>query len=321
MLVSAFDAQEIFMKYFLPLYPPDAFADLAAARATDVNPAKNKAIYDHLEDAAKVFAARGAELFESDLDLDFSDASVHRMSARITRDLRDRWRKSGAVGTPENELFNVVVHGAAYVGECARRGRSAEWSVRRPLWESVVVLESRAGTARLAIFHWWLKSLADDAFENARGGSIADRYRTHVEAPTFDGDALPIFLAGQPDVPRLLPRITKPRYDVLYKYLKAHLPEIRDVGADFPSAERFDEIDFRWIDFFVVGGGRMLLIAGAAAAGVHLFWLGNSGFEKSAFIPCDSFPEPIVKTNGDKIVIACRVEKKDALHEMLWWGS
>lgn len=321
MLVSAFDAQEIFMKYFLPLYPPDAFADLAAARATDANPAKNKAIYDHIEDAAKIFAARGPELFGADLDLDFSDASVHRMSAKITRELRDRWRNAGAIGSPENELFNVVVHGAAYVGECARRGRIAEWSVRRPLWESVVVLESHAGTARLAIFHWWLKSLADDAFDNARGGTIADRYRTHVEAPTFDGDALPIFLTSNADVKRLLPRITKPRYDVLYKYIKAHLPEIRDVGTDFPSPERFDDLDFRWLEFFVVGGGRMLLMAGAAAAGVHLFWLGSSGFEKSAFVPCDAFPEPIVKTNGDKIVIACRVDKKDVLHEMLWWGS
>ncbi len=320
-MVSAFDAQEIFTKHFLPLYPPDAFADLAAARATDVNPAKNPAIIDHLQDAAKIFAARGRELFGADLDLDFSDASVHRLSAKITRELRDRWRNTGAVGSAENELFNVVVHGAAYVGECARRGRTAEWSARRPLWESVVVLESRAGTARLAIFHWWLKSLADDAFENASGGTIADRYRTHVEAPTFDGDALPIFLKTDPDVKRLLPRITKPKYDVFYKYIKAHLSEIRDVGADFPSAARFDELDFRWLDFFIVGAGRMLLMAGAAEKGVHLFWLGQSGFEKSAFIPCDAFPEPIVKTDGDKIVVACRIDKKDVVHEMLWWGA
>jgi hypothetical protein len=319
--VAALDAQAIFVNYFLPLYPPDAFADLAGARATDANPAKNKAIYDHIEDAAKIFAARGPALFGSDLDLDFSDASVHRMSAKITRTLRDRWRDSGAAGSADSELFNVVVHGAAYVGECARRGRTAEWSVRRPLWESVVVLESRAGTARLAVFHWWLKSLADDAFENPHGGTIADRYRTHVETPTFDGNALPIFLAGDPEKERKLPRITKAKYDVLYKYIKAHLPEIRDVGADFPSPERFDEFDFRWIDFFVVGGGRMLLMAAAASTGVHLFWIGNSGFEKSAFVPCDAFPEPIIKTNGDKIVIACRSEKKDILHEMLWWGS
>ena len=305
------------MKYFLPLYPPDAFADLAAARALDVNPAKNKAIYGHIEDAADIFAARGRELFDTDLNLDFSDASVHRLSASLTHDRRDRWTKTGAAGTAESALFNVVVHGAAYVGECARRGRTAEWSVRRPLWESVVVLESRAGLARLAIFHWWLKSLADAAFDDATGGTLADRYRTHVETPTFDADALPIFIRGE----RALPRITKPSYDVFYKYLKAHLPEIRDVGADFPSAERFGEYDFRWLDFFVIGGGRMLLVAAAASTGVHLFWIGAHGFVKSAFLPGDAFPEPIVKSTSDKIVVACRVEKKDIVHEMLWWGA
>jgi len=314
--VSALDAQAIFVTYFLPLYPPDVFADLASARTTDANPAKNKAIFDHIEDAAKIFAARAPALFGKDLGLDFSDASVHRMSAAITRELRNRWRDTGAPGTAESELFNVIVHGAAYVGECARRGRTAEWSVRRPLWESVVVLESRAGTAKLAVFHWWLKSLADDAFENSLGGTLADRYRTHVETPTFDSDALPIFLKGE----RKLPRITKPRYDVLYKYIKAHLPEIRDVGADFPTAERFDDFDFRWIDFFIVGEGRMLLMAAAAPTGVNLFWLGNEGFTKGAFVPCDAFPEPIVKTNGDKIVLVLRSEKKDIVHEMLWWG-
>ncbi|MEO8878185.1 MAG: hypothetical protein ABI461_21510 [Polyangiaceae bacterium] len=322
--MTALDAQAIFVGYFLPLYPPDAFADLASARATDANPAKNKAIFDHIQDAANIFAARAPALFGAGgakLDLDFSDASVHRLSAAITKALRDRWRDTGKPGTADSELFNVVVHGAAYVGECARRGRTAEWSVRRPLWESVVVLESRAGTARLAVFHWWLKSLADDAFENARGGTLADRYRTHVETPTFDADALPVFLAAKKDdTERKLPRIAKPRYDVLYKYIKAHLPEIRDVGADFPTAERFDEFDFRWIDFFIVGEGRMLLMAAAGPTGVHLFWLGKSGFEKSAFVPCDAFPEPIVKTNGDKIVLVLRTEKKDVIHEMLWWG-
>jgi hypothetical protein len=65
----------------------------------------------------------------------------------------------------------------------------------------------------------------------------------------------------------------------------------------------------------------MLLMAAAASAGVHLFWLGSEGFTKSAFIPCDSFPEPIVKTNGDKIVLVLRSEKKDIVHEMLWWGA
>lgn len=314
--MRALDAQEIFVRYFLPLYPADAFENLQKARSEDANPGKNKAIYGHLADAANVFVGRAPSLFGEDLKLDFSDASVHRLSGALTLARRDGWSEHGAAGTAESELFNVVVHGAAYVGECALRGRQAEWSVRRPLWESVVVLESRVGTAKLAIFHWWLKSLADEAFTSALGGSLADRYRTHVEEPTRDFDALPKFLAGE----RKLPRLTKPKYDVFYKYLKAHLPEIRDVGTDFPAPERFEDYDFRWIDFFVVGEGRMLLMASASTKGVHLFWLGAAGFEKGAFLPCDAFPEPIVKTDAEKIVVVGRIDKEDFVHEMPWFG-
>ncbi len=314
--MRALDAQEIFVRYFLPLYPADAFENLQKARTEDANPAKNSAIFGHLTDAANVFVGRSKALFGEDLTLDFSDASVHRLSAALTLARRDAWSEHGAAGTAESELFNVVVHGAAYVGECARRGRSAEWSVRRPLWESVVVLESRVGTAKLAVFHWWLKSLADEAFASALGGSLADRYRTHVEEPTRDFDALPKFLAGE----RKLPRITKPTYDVFYKYLRAHVPEIRDVGADFPSPERFGDYDFRWIDFFVVGDGRILLVACAGSKGIHLFWLAAGGFEKGAFLPCDAFPEPVVKTGVEKIVLVGRIDKQDFVHEMPWFG-
>ena len=69
-------AEDIFERWFLPLYPPDARADLAKARATDANPAKNPSVLAHLDEAAAVFAARGAELFGEDLGLDCSDASV-----------------------------------------------------------------------------------------------------------------------------------------------------------------------------------------------------------------------------------------------------
>ena len=296
-------------------------------RTEDVNPAENPAIYAHLEDAAKIFVVRSKSLFGEDLDLDFTDASIHRLSAALTKERRDAWAKTGEAGTPGNELFNVIVHGSAYTGECAKRNRKAEWSARRPLWESVVVLESRVGTAKLAVFHWWLKSLADEAFASETAATLADRYRTHVEAPTFDADSLPVFLAANAE--RKLPRITKPTYDVFYKYIKAHLAEIEDVGEDFPSAERFAGYDFRWLDFLILGGGRLLLIAGANDAGVHLFWLGKRGFEKGAFVPCESFPDPIVKADSEKIVIVARVslgegadaQKKDVVHEMPWWGS
>lgn len=318
--MRALDAQEIFVRYFLPLYPPDVFEDLQRARTEDANPGKNPALFDHLREAADIFVGRSKTLFGQDLALDFSDASVHRLSAALTIERRDAWSANGAAGTAESELFNVVVHGAAYVGECVRRSRKAEWSARRPLWESIVVLESRIGTAKLAVFHWWLKSLADEAFTNPMAGTLADRYRTHVEVPTFDVDGVPPFLSVDPAKERKLPRLAKPKYDVFYKYLKAHLPEVKDVGADFPAPDRFEAYGFRWLDFFVVGEGRMLVVAGANADGVHLFWLGKKGFEKGAFVPCAAFPEPIVKADAEKIVLVARVAEKDVIHEMPWFG-
>jgi hypothetical protein len=216
----------------------------------------------------------------------------------------------------EGELFNVVVHGAAYVGACIVKNHGGEWTARRPLWESLVKLRSRAGDGELAVFHWWLKSLADDALDGG-AGTLADRYRAHVEIACARPEDLPII--APPD--RALPRIAKTvRYDVLYKHLRAHLPELRDLGAEFPSAERFAEYGFKWMGFVLAGGGRMLVMHAQSEHGAHLFWVGAGGFEKSAFYPSDAFPEHRVKLEGDKLVVVVSVDGKVVAHEMLWWG-
>jgi hypothetical protein len=310
-LPEAWTAERLFRAYFLPLYPPDAAADLASARAADANPARNPAVLAHLDEAATIFAARAPMMVG--VELDFSDASMHRLGAALTRDRREALMCRGAAGSPNNELFNVVVHGAAYVGACIVRNHEGAWGVRRPLWESVVRLRSRAGEADLAIFHWWLKSLADDA----SGMSLGDRYRSYVEVPRVDPDELPIVVG---DVQRSLPRLKRPRYDVFYKYLKAHLPELRDLGEDFPSPERFDELAPRWVDFLLVGDGRMVLAALATAHGVHLFWLGARGFVKGAFYEADAFPDPIVKLDGERVALLVSAAGNARVHEMLWWG-
>jgi len=49
-------AERLLAQYFLPLYPPDARADLAKARATDANPAGNPAIFAELSSTAEIFA-------------------------------------------------------------------------------------------------------------------------------------------------------------------------------------------------------------------------------------------------------------------------
>ncbi|HEY4013498.1 MAG TPA: hypothetical protein VGM06_09185 [Polyangiaceae bacterium] len=308
------NVEDLFARFFLPLYPPDARSteDLARARVTDANPGKNQFIVAHLDDATQRFTQFGRQTFGADLALDGTDASVHRLSAALTRERRDAWAAQGAEGSAENALFNAVIHGSAYVGSCVVAKHGGTWGVRRPLWESVVRLRSRAGEADLAIFHWWLKSLADDG----QGTTLADRYRSHVEVPCARPEELPVLTSAE----RALPRLAKPRYDTLHKYLRAHLPELRDLGEHFPSPERFDDFALRWIDFHLVGGGRMLLMAAASETGLHLFWLSAAGFEKSAFFVCDAFPDPVVRVRGDRIVALLREGGRERENEMLWWG-
>jgi hypothetical protein len=308
------NAEEIFRRFFWPLYPDDARADLERSRTVDANAGQNPRLLEHIEDAARRFEANAMSLFGADLGLDRSDASVHRLGAALTRERRDAWANTGAPGTAENALFNVVVHGAGYVGACVVAAHAGVWGVRRPLWESVVRLRSRAGEGDLPVFHWWLKSLADGAID--AGASLADRYRAHVEIPCARPEELPIVIAD----PRPLPRLKSPTYDLFHKYLRAHLPELRDLGRDFPSAERFADFAFRWVDFHVVGGGRNVVVAGASPHGLHLFWIGAHGFEKSSFVAGDAVPEPVVRVSGDRITAMTSRQGEMQISEMLWWG-
>jgi len=310
-------AAALFERYFTPFYPREVLADLARARATDANPAGNPALFAHIDEAAEIFARLAPVAFgDPELSLDFSDASVHRLGAALTRERRDRWMEPVGQEKPGEPplLVNVVTHGALYVGACVARNHGGQWLMRRPLWESLVRLESRAGTGDLALFQWWLKALSDEEIDRGR---LVDRYRTHVEIPTFDAERLPVI--APPD--RRLPRLAKVRYDTLYKHLRAHLPELRSVGDDFPSPERFEELGFRWLDFALLGGGRMLLLHGPGREGVHLFWLDAGGFGKAAFYPAERFPEHVVQVDGDKLRVIVSIGGAPQVHEMLWWGA
>lgn len=305
-------AARLFERAFLPLYPPGK--ELATLRATDENPAKNPAIFAQIDALAETFARLAPDaLGAPDLALDFTDASIHRLSRLLTRERRDAWI---AAPTPEGSpslLVTLVTHGALYTGACIVRSHGGEWQVRQPLWESLVRLTSRAGTGDLAVFHWWIKALSDEEIDKDR---LVDRYRTHVEVPTFDPSALaPI---APPD--RRLPRLAKVRYDLLYKHLRAHLPELKDVGADFPSPERFEEIGFKWLDFLLLGEGRMLLLHGPSDRGVHLFFLDRGGFVKGLYYPADAFPAHKVEAEGDLLRVMVSIKGRPEVHEMLWWG-
>jgi hypothetical protein len=314
--MTALTAELLFERYLWPLYPADVRGDLTRARQTDANPGNNPALVDHLDDAARVFAGMASGLFDGqDLRLDRTDASIHRLSAALTPERRDTWASRGEAGTADNELFNVLVHASAYVGASVVASHRGVWGVRRPLWESVVVLESPAGVASLSVLQWLVKSLADPKADLPRT-TLADRYRTHVETPCLDTAALARFVA--PD--RRIPRLARVRYAALHQHLRAHLPEVRDLGADFPSAERLETMRLAWLDFVVVGEGRMVVVFGPAEGGAQLFWLTAAGFEKSAFFAADAFPAPVLQASGDKLRVLVSVDGTTAVHEMLWWG-
>ncbi len=319
--MATWTAEGLFERFLWPLYPADARADLTRAREVDANPAQNPALLAHLDDAARVFAAMSPALFGAeDPRLDRTDASIHRLSVLLTPARRDAWASRGEVGTADNELFNVIVHASAYVGACITALHRGRWSVRRPLWESVVTLSSRAGTGDLAVLQWVVKSLAD-APEGVFGATtLADRYRTHVETPCLEPGSLERIVAEG----RRVPRLAKVRYASLHQHLRAHLPELRDLGRDFPEADRFEAMRLAWLDFVVVGEGRMVLLFGPGEGGAYLFWLRASGFEKSAHVPADAFPAPVLQSVGEgldaKLRILVHENGKMVAHEMLWWG-
>ncbi|RYE91996.1 MAG: hypothetical protein EOO75_07670 [Myxococcales bacterium] len=302
----------MFRTLFWPLYPPEARADLARARATDANPAQNPALFAQVDRVAEVFARLFPAACGEDPGLDFSDASIHRLAPLLTVERRASWlAETGPDGAPL--LAHLVLHGVAYVGACVVRNHGGQWRLRAPLWESLVHLVSRAGEGELAIFSWWLRALSDGEIGR---GTLLDRYRINVEVPCARPEELPVIAA--PD--RRLPRLKRPRYDTLHKYLRAHLPELRDLGGDFPSPERFTEMAFEWLDFVLVGEGRMVLMHGPTDRGTHFFWLDAGGFSKALYFPADAFPEHQVRLEGDKVQILVPLLGQTVMHEVLWWG-
>jgi hypothetical protein len=233
----------------------------------------------------------------------------------LTVEARERLLSARGAAAPS--LFvHLVTHGALYIATTAAKGRDAKLVLRNPLWETSVELSSRAGVATLSPFWWLLRSWSDDG-----GATLADRYRTLVEVPTEDVERWPVL--APPD--RRLPRLGRVRYDLLFQHLKQHLPELTDFGEDFPPPARFEELGFRFLEFALVGEGRLLLLHGQTRNGVHLFWLNKSGFIKAAFFEADPSPEhrlverPVA--NGTT-VLHVELTRGGATeeHEMLWWG-
>ncbi len=297
-----------------PLYPRAHLERHRELSSLDANPGGNPRFVETMEETSRVFARlAGHALGRDGLSLDEGDASVHRLSDALTRDARDRLiGERGPDGAPL--LAHLLVHGVAYVGTCAARQHGGVWRFRDPLWESRLALSSRAGDAELSILSWWLRALTD---EEIGRGTLGERYRRYVEVPCTE----PLALAPWLPEARPLPRLKRPKYDTLNRYLKAHLPELRDLGEHFPSPERFVELAFDWLDFVVLGGGRMLLMHGPASSGVHLMWLDTAGFVKSVYHPADAFPAHVVRRlDDDRIALVRSLQGRELVDEMLWWG-
>jgi hypothetical protein len=313
-------AEKLFRALFEPLYPRGT--DLGVLRKTDANPGKNSAIFAALHETAEVFAklaprALGAR--PEELELDGSDASVHRLASRIDLGARERLLAETAPspggGPAELPLFaHFVIHGTIYVGACIVKNHGAEWLVRSPLWETLVRLESRAGIAEISPFAWWLKSFSDDEIGKS---TLLDRYRTHVEVPTFDPTSLPVIAPAD----RRIPRLEKVRYDLFYKLLKAHLPELKTVGDHFPSPARFEELGFRWLELKLVGQGRVLVVHGPTSHGVTAFFLSKEGFMKQHYYERADLTGHRLELAGDVVRFVLEGPSGDEIHETLFWGG
>src|SRR5262245_60118678 len=125
-----YTVERLFERYFWPLYSDDTKRDLGRVRTVDANSAGNVHILRSLDEVAETFVGMVEGAFGArDLRLDGSDVSVHRLSAALDRERRDRWTKKRC-SDDASLLTHVVVHGAVYVGSCAVRSHGGIWQVR-----------------------------------------------------------------------------------------------------------------------------------------------------------------------------------------------
>ncbi len=273
-------AERLLARFFWPHYPPDVRADPERFRHLDANPAGNPRLDAMLPEAAEVFVANAPALLG--VAPGFDDDGVGAVARALTRARRDAWLAAPDAASPEGELFNAVVHASAFVGEVIVRRHGGRWSLRRPLWESVVM--RREGGA-VSPFHWILRSLADDAIDDV---PLAVRWHLHVVMPGADPSAMPVVTEAA-----RLPTLKAPTYDLLVKYLHQHLPALRDVGEGFPSAAEFTAKRYASLGFTPMHGGRVLALHGQAppaAEGpstVEVMWLTASGFDHADVLPAD----------------------------------
>jgi hypothetical protein len=189
------------------------------------------------------------------------------------------------------------VHASAFVGEVIVRQHGGTWELRRPLWESIVRRSTRGA---IAPFHWILKSLADDAIDDA---PLAYRWRVHVVMAGVDPSSWPVLTEA-----KRLPTLKNPTYDLLVKYLHQHLPALRDVGEGFPSPAEFTAKRYATLGFEPLHGGRVLALHGMVPSEgdgpstVEVMWLGPNGYDHADVVPCDAKVPHFARALNDEIL-------------------
>jgi hypothetical protein len=318
-------AQAWFERWFLPQYPPEVRAEYHRALERDANPANNPSILAHLTEAAELFVRNAPGLLG--VELTFDGAGVARFGRALDRARRDRWAAASAPGDPNGLLFNAVVHGAIFVGECAVRAHGCRWSARHPLWESRVerFAPSAKGPKELgpfSPFQWVLKQLDDREISE---GKLADRFRVHVEFATADVAGFPVIAAG----PRL-PPIEGASYDLLVKYLQRHLPALRDLGPLFPSPADFTAMSYPRLGFEPFFDGRVVAMHGlfspvdadphADESTADVYWLTAAGAERVDRVPCAAHPPYFARKTGDALEVTVSFQGKPHTHRIGYRG-
>ena len=311
----------LFEQYFWPHYPADVRADPNRFRDLDANPARNPELVAHLVEAAELFVRNAPGLLG--VAIAFDAAGIANLARALDRPKRDAIIAASDPRDPGSPLLNTVVHAAAFVGETAVRAHGGAWSMRRPMWESVVMRPLPGGGARGAVgaippFHWLLKHLGDNEIDRA---SLAYRFHVHVELATADVAEYPLIIA-----PQQLPSMKSPSYDTLVKYLQRHIPAMRDLGEGFPTPAQFSERGYAVVGVELFHGGRVLALHGQVpprgeqSSAVEVFWLTAAGFDHADTVPCDPNAPYFARRTGEALEVTVSWQSRPRTHRIGFRG-
>jgi hypothetical protein len=313
MTADAHTAASLYEKFFWPHYPADVRAEPERFRDLDVNPAKNPALSATLSEAAALFVENAPKLLGEPVTLD--DAGIATLARTLDRARRDAWIAATDPAAP-GPLFQAVVHASAFVGEVIAQRHGGIWELRRPLWESIVRRSTRGA---IAPFHWILKSLADDAIDDA---PLAYRWRVHVVMAGVDPTDWPVITEA-----KRLPTLKNPVYDTLVKYLHQHLPTLRDVGEGFPSPAEFSAKRYTTLGFEPLHGGRVLALHGQVPgegdgpSTVEVMWITPTGYDHADVLPCDAkVPHFARALNADTLEVTLAWKGRPVTHRLTLRG-